>query len=116
MAPELGEFIEAEDAVVGQRPCARHRHLAAADQPPIGNGVVGGAERPGGDDGGAPPAAAGDAGEARGLEGLGQDQRRYDSIEPEGGTQWEPRGPREERLTCLGLWWILGAEAAIDVI
>jgi hypothetical protein len=41
MAPELGEFIEAEDAVVGPRPRARHRHLAAADQPHVGHGVVG---------------------------------------------------------------------------
>ena len=59
MPSALGACIEAEDAVLGQRPLARPGHLAAADQSPIGHGLVGGATRPGGDDGGAPAGAAG---------------------------------------------------------
>jgi hypothetical protein len=72
MPSEFGEFVEAEDAMMGQRHLARHGHLAAADQSHIGNGLVGGATRPGGDEGGAPPGAAGDAREAGGFEGLSQ--------------------------------------------
>src|ERR671923_1790588 len=33
LTAELGQFIQEEDAVMGQRHFARHRHLAAADQP-----------------------------------------------------------------------------------
>jgi hypothetical protein len=47
MAAALGEFIQEAHAVVGQRHFARHRHVAAADQPHIGDGVMGGAKRPG---------------------------------------------------------------------
>jgi hypothetical protein len=32
MPSALGEFIEEEDTIVGQRHLARHVHLAAADQ------------------------------------------------------------------------------------
>jgi hypothetical protein len=41
MAAELGQFIQAEHAVMGQRHLARHRHVAPADQPHIGDGVMG---------------------------------------------------------------------------
>jgi hypothetical protein len=41
MATELGQFIQEEHAIVGQRHLARHRHVAAADQPCIRDGVVG---------------------------------------------------------------------------
>jgi hypothetical protein len=58
--------------MVGPRDLARHRDLAAADEPHIGNGVVGGATRPGGDGGGAVPSTAGDAVDAGGFNGLGQ--------------------------------------------
>jgi hypothetical protein len=116
MAAELGPFIQEAHAVVRQRHLARHGDVASANQSHIRDGVIGGATRAHGDEGGTGAGEAGDAVVMRGLKGFGQDQRRYDSIEPEGGTRWEPRGPREERLTCLGLWWILGAEAAIDVI
>jgi hypothetical protein len=61
MPSELGEFIEAEDTMVGPRHLARHGDLAPTDQPHSGSGLVGGATRPGGDDGGAPPGEAGDA-------------------------------------------------------
>jgi hypothetical protein len=57
-----GELIGVEDPVVGPRPLARQWYLAPADQPHIGHGLVGGATRPGGDDGGAPPGQAGDRG------------------------------------------------------
>jgi hypothetical protein len=41
MPSEFGEFVEEEDAMMGQRHLARHGHLAAADQSHIGNGLVG---------------------------------------------------------------------------
>jgi hypothetical protein len=44
MAAELGQFIQEAHAVVGQRHLARHRHLAAADQPHIRDGMMGGAK------------------------------------------------------------------------
>jgi hypothetical protein len=72
MPSELGEFIEAEDTMVGQRHLTRHGCLAAADQPHNGHGVMGGATRPGGDARGAPPGEAGDAVDAGGVDGLGQ--------------------------------------------
>jgi hypothetical protein len=71
MSRALGEFIEKEDPVVGQRHLTRCGYLTAADQPHSGHGVVGGAERPGGDDGGAPPGEAGDAMDAGGVNGFG---------------------------------------------
>jgi hypothetical protein len=40
------EFIQKEHAVVRQRHFAGHRHPPAADQPRIGDRVVGGATRP----------------------------------------------------------------------
>jgi hypothetical protein len=35
MAAALGEFIEEEHAIVGQRHVSRHRHVAPANQPRI---------------------------------------------------------------------------------
>ena len=35
MAAELGEFIEKEHAMVGQRHLGRHEHVAAPDQPRV---------------------------------------------------------------------------------
>jgi hypothetical protein len=64
MPSALGELIAAEDTMVGPRHLARRGHLAATDQPHSGHDLVGGAERPGGEDGGAPPGAAGDARDA----------------------------------------------------
>src|SRR4029453_7886157 len=49
MAPELGQFIQEEHAIVGQRHFARHRHVAPADQPRIRDGLVGRAKRAGRD-------------------------------------------------------------------
>jgi hypothetical protein len=43
MTAALGQFIQEEHAMVGQRHLARHRHVAAADQPDIRDGVMGGA-------------------------------------------------------------------------
>jgi hypothetical protein len=48
-------LIQKENAIVGQRHLARQRHLSAADQPHIGDGVVRGPEWAGRDEGGAPP-------------------------------------------------------------
>ena len=41
MSFELGEFIEEEDSMAGQRDLARYRELTAADEPHIGDGLVG---------------------------------------------------------------------------
>jgi hypothetical protein len=40
MVAELGQFIRAEHAMVGQQHVARHRHVASADQPRIRDGMV----------------------------------------------------------------------------
>jgi hypothetical protein len=61
VAPELGPHIEKEHAVVRPRPLARQRHLAAADQPPVGDGRVRGAEGAGRDQRRAGAGAAGNA-------------------------------------------------------
>jgi hypothetical protein len=45
VAFELGQFIQKEHAVVRQRHFAGHRHLAAAEQADVRDGVVGGRER-----------------------------------------------------------------------
>ena len=42
MAAELGELIQEEHTMVGQRHVARHGHVAPADQPHVGDGRVGG--------------------------------------------------------------------------
>src|SRR5688500_13063900 len=46
----LGELIQKQHAMVGQRHLARQRHLAAADQAHVRHGVMGGATRARGDD------------------------------------------------------------------
>jgi hypothetical protein len=45
MPSALGACIEAEPTIVGPRHLARHGDLAAADQPHIGHGLVGGVTR-----------------------------------------------------------------------
>jgi hypothetical protein len=59
VAAELRQFIQEEDAVVCQRPLARHRDLASPDQPHIGDGVMGGTKWARGDECGAGAGAAG---------------------------------------------------------
>ena len=76
MAAKLRQFIQEEDAVVGQRDFARHRHVAPTDQPDVRDGVVQGPKRTRRDQRRAVPGAAIAAIEAGGLEGFGQDQRR----------------------------------------
>ena len=49
MAAELGEFIQKEHAMVGQRHLARPRPVAPAEQPRIRDGMLGRATRAGGD-------------------------------------------------------------------
>jgi hypothetical protein len=41
MPSALGELIKEQDTIVGPRPLARQGHLAAADQPYVGDGLVG---------------------------------------------------------------------------
>ena len=41
MTAKLRQFIQEEDAVVGQQYVAWHRHVAPTDQPCIRDGVVG---------------------------------------------------------------------------
>ena len=79
---------------------ARRGHLAAADQPHDGNGVVGGAEWPRGDDGGAPPGEAGDAVDTSGVDGLGQGHIGEDRRQAPGQHRYPcpPGGPRSKTL------------------
>jgi hypothetical protein len=70
MAAALGQFIQEEHAVVGQRHLAGHRYVAAADQPHIRDGMMGRATRAGRDQGGAVAGEAGDAVNPRGLNRL----------------------------------------------
>jgi hypothetical protein len=79
MAAELGQFIQQEDAVVRQRHLARHRDLTTPDQPHIRDGVVRGATGARRDPRQAVTGEAGDAMDARGLEGFGQRHGWQDS-------------------------------------
>jgi hypothetical protein len=81
MAAELGPFIQEEHAIVGQRHFTRHRHVAAADQPRIRDGVVGRATRPRRDQRCAVASEAGDAVDTCGLNRLGEGHRREDGRE-----------------------------------
>jgi hypothetical protein len=83
MATELGQFIQEEHAIVGQRHLAGHRDVAAADHPCIRDRMVGRATRAGGDSGGAVAGAASDAVDACGLNGFRQRHRQQD------GDRWE---------------------------
>jgi hypothetical protein len=78
VAAELRQFVQKEDPVVRQRHFPRQRHLAAPDQAHLGDGVMGGATRACGDDGGAGAGEAGDAMDAGGLQRFGQAHRRQD--------------------------------------
>jgi hypothetical protein len=84
VASELWQFIQEEHTVVGQRHFARHRHVAPTDQPDMGDGVLGGATRPGRDQRRAVTGAAGDAVEEHGVEGFREGHRRPESGEPPG--------------------------------
>jgi hypothetical protein len=76
MAAALGPCIQAAHAVVGPRHLARPRHVTPADQPHIGDGVMQGAKGPGRDQGGTLAREAGDARDARSLNGLSQGHGR----------------------------------------
>jgi hypothetical protein len=78
---------------------ARQGHLTAADQPGVRDGVERATERPGGDEGGAPPGEAGDAVDTRGLDGLGQGHRRQDRGQPAHQHRLpRPRRAQEEEI------------------
>jgi len=82
MAAALGQCIQEEPAMVGQRHVARHRHVAPADQPYIRNGVMGGATRAGRDQCGAVAGEASDTMDTRVLNGLREGHRWQDGGEP----------------------------------
>jgi hypothetical protein len=71
MPPALGPFIQEENAVVRPLHLARQWHLAPADQPDIGDGVMRGAKGPGCDQGRPVAGEASDAMDARGFNGFG---------------------------------------------
>jgi hypothetical protein len=58
VACALGQFVQKEHAVVRQRHLPGHRHLPAANQPDIREGVVTDAKGVRGDQGGGPPGGA----------------------------------------------------------
>jgi hypothetical protein len=82
VAAELRPFIQKEDAVVGERHFARHRHLSPTDQPRIRDGVVGGAKWARRDQRRMLPGETGNTVHAGGLEGFGERHRRQDGAEP----------------------------------
>jgi hypothetical protein len=82
MAAKLGQFIQEEHAIVGQRHLAEHRDVAAADQPRIRDSLVGRTSRAGCHQRRAVPGKAGDAVNAGDLNGLGEGHRRQDGGEP----------------------------------
>jgi hypothetical protein len=97
MAAELGQFIQEEHAMVGQRHVSRHRHVASADQPRIRDGMVGRATWAGRDQRRAIAREASDAMDTRGLHGLGEGHRRQDGGEPPGEHRLaRPRGAEQE--------------------
>jgi hypothetical protein len=72
MAAELGELIQEEHAMMGQRHLARHQHVAPTDQPRIRDGVVVRATRAGHDHRRAVAPQARDAVDTHGVEGVGE--------------------------------------------
>ena len=82
VAAELGELIQEQDAVMGQRHLARHRDMTPADQPHIRDGMVGCAKWAGHDQRRAVASKASDTVEARGLDGLSEGHGRQDGCEP----------------------------------
>jgi hypothetical protein len=67
----VGQLVQGQHAVVGQRPLARQRHVAAADQPHIRKGVMRGATWAGGDQRCAVAGEASKAMDTRGLNSFG---------------------------------------------
>jgi hypothetical protein len=99
VAADLRPCVQHEHAVVRPRHVARPRHLAAPDQSHLGDGVMWGAARPRGDDRGASAGAAGDAMDARGLEGFGEAHRGQDGGQPARQHRLaRPRGPRRSHI------------------
>jgi hypothetical protein len=99
MAAALGPCGQAAHTMVGPRHRARHRHVAPADQPHIGDGVMGGTKGPGRDQGRPVAREAGDTVEARGLDGLSQGHGRQDGSEQPASLDVPASGgPRRRRL------------------
>ena len=88
MAFGLGPLILQQEAVMGQGHLPWPRQLAAADHADSGDGVVGGAEGVGGDDGGAIAGEASDAMDPGGLPRCRPAHRRQEGTKP----------PRQHRL------------------
>ena len=78
VAGEFGEFVEKEQAVVGERNFAGARDDAAADQSGVGDGVVRRAVGAGSDQAGALVEDSGDAVNLGGLERFFEGERRQD--------------------------------------
>ena len=78
VAGELGQLVEEEQAVVGEGDFAGARDHAAADEAGVGDGVVGRAEGPVGDEAFVAIEHAGDGVDLGGLEGFFETQRRED--------------------------------------
>jgi hypothetical protein len=99
MAAEPEGFIQKEHTMVGQRYVTHHRHVAAADQPRIRDGMVGRATRAGGDQRRAVAGEPGNTVDARGLNGLGEGHRRQDGGESAGQLRLaRPWGTKEEQV------------------
>jgi hypothetical protein len=99
MAAKLGYLIQKQHAIVGQRHLARHRHVAATDQPRIRDGMVERTTWAGRDQRRAVAGAAGDAVDPGGLEGFGEGHGRQNRGESERRhRRARPRGPSKRTL------------------
>jgi hypothetical protein len=98
VAAEFGEFVEEEDAVVGDADFAGGGNDAAADEADVGDGVVGGAEGARGDEAvrGVEQEAA-DAVDLGGFDGFLQGHRRDDGRDALGEHRFAGAGRADEQ-------------------
>jgi hypothetical protein len=99
MSAKLRPFIQQEHAMMRQGDLARHRELAATDQPDIGNGVMRGATRAPGHHCRAGTGEAGHVMDARGLQGFGETHGRHNGGQPACQHRLPyPRWPQEHMM------------------
>jgi hypothetical protein len=116
MAAAFGPCIQAAHAMVCQRRVARQRHVAPADPPHIGDGVMRGATRTAGDQGRAVAGEASDVVEARSLDGLGQAHGREHGGEAAGQhRRARPHWSKHEDAMVNTRLWFRSTRAAMAV-
>jgi hypothetical protein len=103
MAAELRQFIQDEHPVLREGHLTRYRPVAAADQPPVREGVMGGPKGAGGHQRRALPGEAGHTVDARGLDGFSQAHGWQDGGEAPGQHRFARpwRSQEEDVVTAL---------------